>query len=62
MDPTYIDVAHTRRLVREAKDGYHLTDVNVEVPPEIGWYDVVRTIDAARTCCRGTTMRVKLNR
>ena len=62
IDKSYIDIAHTRTLVREAMKGYQLTDVNVEVPPELGWADVVRIIDGARTCCRGTTMRVQLNR
>jgi hypothetical protein len=62
LDKDRIDRAHTRKLVREAMNVYHLTDVNVEVPPNLGWADVVRTIDSARTCCKGTEMRVKLNR
>lgn len=62
IDPKYIDVAHTRKLVREAMRKYHLTDVDVEVPADLGWVDVVRIIDGARTCCQGTAMRVRLNR
>ena len=57
-----IDRAHTRRLVREAVMEYKLFDINVQVAPKQKWADVVRILDGARTCCRGTTMRVKLNR
>ena len=62
LDKDRIDRAHTRKLVREAVKGYKLTDVNVEVPLNLGWADVVRTIDSARTCCKGTEVRVQLNR
>ncbi len=60
VDKSYIDIAHTRTLVREAVKGYHLTDVNVEIAPNLPWADVVRTIDGARTAVRGTEIRVEL--
>jgi hypothetical protein len=60
LDKMHISRAGTREMVREAMKGYDLTDVELVAPPELGWADLVRAIDGARTCCKGTKMRVKL--
>ena len=60
IDKAHISRAGTRELVRKAMKGYGLTDVELVAPPELGWADLIRAIDGARTCCKGTTMRVKL--
>ncbi|HTM23060.1 MAG TPA: hypothetical protein VL172_21215 [Kofleriaceae bacterium] len=62
IDKDHIDEASTRRLVREAVTEYQLQDVDLQMPPEAQWQDVVRAIDGARTCCGDTSVRVKLNR
>jgi hypothetical protein len=62
IDKDHIDVAYTRELVREAVDVYKIQDVDVQVPSQMQWQDVVRAIDAARTCCGDTAVRVKLDR
>lgn len=62
IDKNHIDVAYTRELVREAVGAYRIHDIDVEVPPTMQWQDVVRTLDAARTCCFGDKVRVKLDR
>lgn len=59
-DKKHISRAFTRELVREAMKAYQLTDVAVQVPDDLGWADVIRTIDGARTCCGDTKMRVFL--
>jgi hypothetical protein len=59
-DKIHISRAYTRELVREAMRAYRLTDVEVILPPELGWGDVVRALDGARTCCADTTMRVRI--
>jgi hypothetical protein len=62
IDKDHVDVAYTRALIREAVDAYGIQDVDLQVPPEMQWQDIVRAVDAARTCCKGTTVRVKINR
>lgn len=59
-DREHVDRAYVRELVREAVGTYDLHDVEIEIPPELGWGDVVRVIDGARTCCGDTEMRVRL--
>ncbi len=61
-DKVHISRAFTRELVREAMKGYGLRDVRVHLPRRIQWADVVRVVDAARTCCAKVTMRVEINR
>ena len=56
----YIDAAFTREIVREAVRGYQMTNVEVDLPPELNWDDAVRVIDAARTCCKDAKTLVKL--
>jgi hypothetical protein len=62
MDTVRIDLAYTRKLVREASYAYGLTDVDAQVAPSLSWADAVRTVDGARTCCKDRTIRVKLQR
>jgi len=60
LDKVHVDEVFTRELVREAVKGYQLHDVRVEVPADLGWADVVRAIDGARTCCFKEEVRVRL--
>lgn len=62
MDTVRIDLAYTRKLVREASHAYGLTDVDALVAPSLSWADVVRTVDGARSCCKDRAIRVKLQR
>jgi len=57
---TYIEEAYVRELVREQVKMFDLPLVEVDLPASLAWADVVRTIDGARTCCEGTTVRVRL--
>ncbi|WP_428263096.1 hypothetical protein [Haliangium sp.] len=50
-DPTYIDGAGVRELVREAVRGYEMNDIEIDLPADLEWDDVVRVVDGARTCC-----------
>lgn len=59
-DRIHVDRAFLRQLVREAVKAYHLQDVSLELPPELGWADVVRSIDGVRTCCGDTEVRVRV--
>ncbi len=54
VDAKHIDRAHLRQLVREAIRVSKLREVVVYVPPDMEWADVVRSVDAARTCCKKT--------
>jgi hypothetical protein len=56
----YIEEAYVRELVREQVKMFDLPLVEVDLPASLTWADVVRTIDGARTCCEGTTVRVRL--
>jgi hypothetical protein len=56
----YIERAYLRELVREQVKMFDIPQVEVELPATLPWADVVRTIDGARTCCKGTTIRVRL--
>jgi hypothetical protein len=58
----YIERAFLRELVREQVKAFQIEQVEVELPTTLPWYDVVRTIDGARTCCRQmkAKMRVRL--
>jgi hypothetical protein len=57
---THVDRSYTRELVREAHKAWGLSDVIIEVPPDIEWAEVVRAVDGARTCCYEDKMRVRL--
>ena len=57
---SYIERAFLRELVREQVKAFQIQQVEVELPNTLPWYDVVRTIDGARTCCRDTKMLVRL--
>jgi len=60
-DAKHIDRAHLRQLVREAIKVSKLREVAVYVPGDMEWADVVRAVDAARTCCKETQRpKVKL--
>jgi len=62
MDAVRIDRAYTRKLVREASYAYQTTEVDAQVAQSLSWADVVRTVDGARTCCKGQVRRVVLQR
>lgn len=51
-DAKHIDRAHLRQLVREAVRVSEIRDVDVFIPADLEWADVVRAVDAARTCCK----------
>ncbi len=51
-DKRHIDRAFTRDIVRTAHKRYGLSDVIVEIDADLEWADVVRAVDAARTCCK----------
>jgi hypothetical protein len=56
----HIDRAFTRQLVREAMKASDLREAAVEASYDLGWGDVVRTVDGARTCCKSKKMSVSL--
>lgn len=60
VDHKHIQRAYVRETIRDAVTAYQLADVDVVVPPDLQWGDVVRTVDGARTCCGDTKVRVKL--
>jgi len=59
-DHKHINRAYVRELMREAVKAYQLTDVDLMVAPDLWWVDVVHALDGARTCCKGTEVRVKI--
>lgn len=59
-DRKHIHRAFVREHIRDAVKAYGLDEVDVVVTPDLQWADVVRTIDGARTCCKGTPVKVKL--
>ena len=56
----HIDRAFVRELVRDAVKGYGLTHVHVRADAGMSWVDVVRTLDAARTCCKGVVVQISV--
>jgi hypothetical protein len=60
-DKQHINRSFVRETIREAVQAYDLGDVEVWVPADLHWADVVRTIDGARTCCKGVEVRVHLH-
>jgi hypothetical protein len=54
-----IDRAFLRELVREQVKLYDVKQIEVELAATLAWDDVVRTIDAARTCCFETKTSVR---
>jgi hypothetical protein len=60
-DKRHINRMFVRETIREAVKAYDLADVEVWIPPDLDWADVVRTIDGARTCCKGREVRVRLH-
>ena len=56
----YIERAYLRELVREQVRAFEIEQVEVELPSTLPWVDVVRTIDASRTCCQKTKVLVRL--
>jgi len=61
-DGLYIDPAFLREQVRLQVTTYDVKTVEVEVASGLPWVDVVRTIDAVRTCCDETKVAVRLKR
>lgn len=61
-DKRQIDRAFLRELIREQVKVFDLPMVKVELAESLEWDDVVRTIDAARTCCYETKVAVGLKR
>lgn len=59
-DKRHVNRAFVRETIREAVDAYGLTEVDAVVQPDVQWADVVRTVDGARTCCKGRVVKVKL--
>jgi|GEM_PF-1754337 len=60
VDKKHIDRAFTRDIVRTAHKQYGLSDVIAEIDANLQWADVVRAVDAARTCCdKRLRVRVK---
>ena len=57
---THVDRSYTRELVREAHKAWGLSDVIVEIPPDLQWAEVVRAVDGARTCCYEDKILVRL--
>jgi hypothetical protein len=51
---------YVREEIRAAVKAYELTDVDVVLDGDLWWVDVVHAIDGARTCCKGTTVKVKI--
>lgn len=61
IDKKHIDRAFTRDIVRTAHKAYGVSDVIAEIDADLEWADVVRAVDAARTCCDNRLrVRVKL--
>lgn len=58
-DRKHINRAFVRETIRDAVKAYGLTEVDVQVAPDLEWADVVRTIDGARTCC-GSSARIEV--
>jgi hypothetical protein len=56
----YIERAYVRELVREQVMMFSIEQVEVELPATLPWADVVRTIDAARTCCKSQNVEVRV--
>ena len=61
-DKRQIDRAFLRELIREQVKTFDLPMVEVDLAESLEWDDVVRTIDAARTCCYETRVAVRLKR
>lgn len=61
-DRAHVNRAFVREEIRGAYEEWGLTDVDVLLPADLEWADVVRTIDGARTCCGGVEIRVGLHR
>lgn len=59
-DHKSLDRSFVRQLVREGRELYRVSHVRVVVEPTATWADAVRTIDGARTCCEGETVRVSV--
>lgn len=51
---------YVREEMRAAVKAYELTDVDVVLDGDLWWVDVVHAIDGARTCCKGTAVKVKI--
>ena len=51
-DAMHIDRAHLRQLTREAVRKSKIKEARVFVPRDMQWADVVRAMDAVRTCCK----------
>jgi hypothetical protein len=51
-DAMHIDRAHLRQLTREAVRKSKIKEARVFVPRDMQWADVVRAVDAVRTCCK----------
>jgi hypothetical protein len=51
---------YVREEMRAAVKAYQLTDVDVVLDANLWWVDVVHAIDGARTCCKGTAVKVKI--
>lgn len=60
-DRVHVNRAFVREEVRDANREWGLSDVDVLLPRDLEWADVVRTIDGARTCCGGKNIRVRLH-
>ena len=57
----HIERSSVREFVEQAMKASGATEVEVSVEGTLGWADVVRTIDGARTCCgKDKTLKVKL--
>lgn len=57
----HIERSSVREFVEEAMKDTDVTEVEVVAEGTLGWADVVRTIDGARTCCgKDRPMKVKL--
>jgi hypothetical protein len=59
-DGLHVERAFVRELVREAVKTYELTAVHVRPDPKLAWIEVVRAVDGARTCCKGTEIKVSV--
>ena len=59
-DRRQIDRAFLRELVREQVKKFDIQVVEIELAGGLAFADVVRTIDAARTCCYETAVSVRL--
>ena len=59
-DKRNVPVSYTRETIRGYMKDTGLHDVEVELAETLDWANVVRAIDAARTCCRGVDMRIRV--